>query len=143
MRRACTCLLPALGLFFAGSRRMSSEPVALTRQATPPKPHQARTDLYGDPLPKGSIARLGMTRFRFRHLGFVVSPDRQTIALGFEKISLRRRFSHLAHPRKAGGDFRLCWKKWKGGRPPPQRCCESFAAFRCSNLLALRRPNGY
>jgi hypothetical protein len=41
-----------------------------------------------------------MTRFRFRHFGFVVSPDRQTIALGFGKISLRRRFSHLAHPRK-------------------------------------------
>ena len=43
--------------------------------------HEARTDLYGDPLPPGAIARLGTLRDNIGEMSgdIVLSPDGKTI----------------------------------------------------------------
>jgi len=47
-------------------------------------------DVFGDPLPKGAIARLGTRRFLqySRTRDFALSPDGKTIAVGDESLSL-------------------------------------------------------
>ncbi len=80
---------------FSGSRALAESPPAHDKQAP--------TDLYGDPLPPGAIARLGTVRFR--HGTFLrdvlISPDRRTLISAGGDVAiwdaqtghLQRRFS--------------------------------------------------
>jgi WD40 repeat protein len=72
-------------LFTNHSPRVHAEPVEGQPTPVDGKPG---VDRYGDPLPKGAVARLGTTRFRqARHVAF--SPDGKTIAIcGFKTISI-------------------------------------------------------
>jgi RNA polymerase sigma factor (sigma-70 family) len=45
----------------------------------PPKPDRPRTDVLGDPLPKGATARLGITRLRDNFTSMVASPDSRAL----------------------------------------------------------------
>jgi WD40 repeat protein len=59
----------------------------LSASAPPPKPdHRRQVDFYGDPLPKGCVARLGTSRLKHhRSVGCVTfSPDGKTVAFGGE-----------------------------------------------------------
>src|SRR5262249_20925301 len=79
--KTVTALVLALGMLVTGavaypllSPKDPDEPKGV--QNTPPsqgEPVQARTDLYGDPLPDGALTRLGTLRFRGR--GPVFAPD--------------------------------------------------------------------
>jgi RNA polymerase sigma factor (sigma-70 family) len=58
----------------------------------PLKEPLARSDRYGDPLPKGAIARLGTIRFRHDHASLHLIPsfsrDGKVLATGFNEIRL-------------------------------------------------------
>jgi WD40 repeat protein len=53
--------------------------LAVPAWAEPPDDGKRRTDLYGDPLPEGAIARMGTVRFRNGYFHF--SPDGKVMAL--------------------------------------------------------------
>jgi WD40 repeat protein len=61
---------------------LRGEPLAAGGKAETPRDKKPRTDLYGDPLPPGALARMGTARFRHalgvRFLTF--SPDGKTVA---------------------------------------------------------------
>jgi hypothetical protein len=79
--KVATALLIAVGLAFAAAgliahqavaakpteAKADDEPKPAARNAAQPKPEAAktvRTDLFGDPLPPGALARMGTIRFR-------------------------------------------------------------------------------
>src|SRR5207249_2494073 len=75
-------VLAAIAIVFAINGSARSEPPAPEK----PKPVAAakpvRTDLYGDPLPQGAIARMGTVRFRHEDSvnSVAFSPDGKTLA---------------------------------------------------------------
>ncbi|MGH7223941.1 MAG: hypothetical protein ACRELF_11990, partial [Gemmataceae bacterium] len=82
-----------------------------------PKSAKVRVDLYGDPLPKGAIARLGS--LRFRHAGAVhavaFSPDGKILAAssdGFNMVVLWERAT--------GRKLRELMAGGSAGHPPTQ-----------------------
>jgi hypothetical protein len=79
--------------------------LSLVRGESPPSESKTeralvrRTDLYGDPLPEGAIARLGMLRFRHPALCVVIwSPDSKMLA-------------------SAGGTWNNTIRLWEKGGP--------------------------
>lgn len=81
MFRSCACLLLIGGLVLVQVPAAHSQPGGRSAQAEKGGP---RTDLYGDPLPPGAIARMGAVRLR--HAGRVnsiaFSPDGKVLASG-------------------------------------------------------------
>jgi WD40 repeat protein len=76
--RRCVVLVVAACLSGFGVR---AEPPSQTDRK-PGADIAARTDLYGDPLPRGALARLGTTRFRHGDYGLVglfFLPDGKTL----------------------------------------------------------------
>jgi WD40 repeat protein len=73
----CVALALALPLCTRG------DPPVCEAERTPP-PRAALTDLYGDPLPAGAVARLGTVRLRHPDLirGAAFSPDGKVLATG-------------------------------------------------------------
>jgi len=67
-------------------------PPATNNAEQPGKEPLARCDRYGDPLPKGAIARLGTIRFRHEHASLHLIPafsrDGKVLATGFNEIRL-------------------------------------------------------
>lgn len=92
LKGGAACLL-ILALLVAGSgwtahRTFGVNPLEANITAEKGEPQQAaseerpRTDLHGDPLPPGAVARLGTVRFRHEGWigGFALSPDGRTLA---------------------------------------------------------------
>src|SRR5262249_7283772 len=60
----------------------------VVQQPGPPAANQARTDLLGDPLPPGAVARIGTLRFRgWGPLAY--SPDGKLLASGSPQEAIR------------------------------------------------------
>jgi WD40 repeat protein len=86
--KAGMTLLLALGLaggtgVLASPQQSDKQTDAKTTASTPPstRDNNTRTDLYGDPLPSGAIARLGTVRFRHGAMlrDVLISPDGHTL----------------------------------------------------------------
>jgi WD40 repeat protein len=65
---ACAGFVVIAGTGYVIGQGKPADPPAATG-ATPTAPAAAKTDLAGDPLPAGAIARLGTARFRFHGFG--------------------------------------------------------------------------
>ncbi|MCI0462145.1 MAG: WD40 domain-containing protein, partial [Gemmataceae bacterium] len=76
--RTLSCIL-ALCLAISGA---ATAPTADETKA--PEREPRRTDLLGDPLPPGAVARLGTLRFRHERPieAIAFSPDGKTVATG-------------------------------------------------------------
>jgi WD40 repeat protein len=112
-----TWLLPALLTYLAVAGAGSLPAADDSAKADPKKPaaappdgkakEAAPTDLYGDPLPPGAVARMGTVRFRYAATSVAYSPDGKLLAAGgsdnhirlFEAATgkeIRRLTGHLA-----------------------------------------------
>jgi hypothetical protein len=62
----------------------AEQPGANAAEKQPAPPPAARTDLLGDPLPPGALARLGTRRFRqpATIVGVAYAPDGKTVVTG-------------------------------------------------------------
>jgi WD40 repeat protein len=87
-RFGCLALVTGLTLSHAYAEPKDALPPASRNAARAETP--ARTDLYGDPLPPGVVARLGSVRLRDLNnfFAFAFSPDSRTVAAGNQHAAL-------------------------------------------------------
>ncbi len=96
-------LLPAVLLI---GTSLLGRPPAQAEQPVPARNEPARTDLYGDPLPPGALARLGTVRFRhdgwgvWGLQGLAFLPDSKTLVTASSE-------GHAIQFREAGSGRRL------------------------------------
>jgi WD40 repeat protein len=92
----CVAVLVAVGVGLGTFPNTTDTPnstppaVPFTPPAVTAKGSDSQVDVFGDPLPKGAIARLGTQRFLkySRTRDFALSPDGRTIAVGDENFTL-------------------------------------------------------
>jgi RNA polymerase sigma factor (sigma-70 family) len=79
--------LVAGGAVMQSPKPQSGEAAAPSAEKPAAERSAARTDLYGDPLPKGAIARMGSIQLRHTGLSdFLVLPDGKTILTAGDRV---------------------------------------------------------
>lgn len=102
--KTCKFLVLVAALMVLGLRESLPETTARTDQKVAPA---GRTDLHGDPLPQGTLARLGSVRFRHGSNVFFIAflPDGKLLTAGQEgtarlwEVATGREIRHFDLPR--------------------------------------------